>query len=222
MTRVGSHGWARALAALLIAVPLAARASTPPDGASTNTPVQIVDAALRDTVAALATPADAVPTRSERLRLVFTRYFDVAQMGRNSVGATWRLVAPAQQTQFLVTFETFLITSYVGPLEHAGDLKFGPARMVEPPPGPAGDGADGIARVRVDLVSTDGPPNAVLIALHRGDDGGYRIVDVAAEAVSLGHVLAADFGAFLRRNGGRLDALVGALQEKIAGAARAP
>jgi ABC-type transporter MlaC component len=94
--------------------------------------------------------------------------------------------------------------------------------MIDPPPGSTDDGASGIARVRVDVVSTDGPPSAVLVALRRGDDGCYRIIDVAAEAVSLGHVLAADFGAFLRRNGGRLDALVGALQEKIAGAARTP
>src|SRR5579871_2524407 len=162
MTRVGPHSWAGTLAALLVAVPIAAHASMPPDGAPANTPAQTVDAALRDTISALATPTDAVPTRSERLRLVITRYFDVAQMGRNSVGAAWGLVAPAQQTQFLVTFETFLVTSYVGPLERAGDLRFGPARMLDPTPASATDGANGIARVRVDIVSTDGPPSAVL------------------------------------------------------------
>jgi phospholipid transport system substrate-binding protein len=169
-------------------------------------------------MAALApTTEGGSPTPAERLRPVLARYFDVAQLGRNSVGAGWKLVAPAQQADFLATFESFLAVGYIDPLGHAGDLKFSPARVIA---GPNPDDAVARVLVRVDVRSGEDPPRPVLVALSRGGDGRYRIVDVTAESISLGRVLAADFGAFLHRNGDRLDALVAALHDKIASAIR--
>jgi ABC-type transporter MlaC component len=72
--------------------------------------------------------------------------------------------------------------------------------------------------VASDLRSGDAAPRTILFAVSRADDGHYRIVDVSAEGVSLGRLLTADFGGFLSRNGGRLEALVGVLQEKVANA----
>ncbi|MBI3517450.1 MAG: ABC transporter substrate-binding protein [Proteobacteria bacterium] len=166
---------------------------------------------------ALAMPVGAaMPTRSEQLRLTITRYFDVAQLGRNSVGAAWQLIPPAQQADFLVTFENFLVTNYIGALTRPGELTFSRPRVINDAASGAPLPGDGRTVVRVDVQSSEGPPRPVLVALARRDDGSYRIVDVTAEAISLGNVLAADFSSFLRRNGGRLEALIGALHQKIA------
>jgi ABC-type transporter MlaC component len=203
------------LAALLVVMTPVARAEAPP---APDAPTQFVDAALHDTVSALGTPSNAVPTRSERLHAVLTRYFDVAQVGRNSVGAAWVLVPPAEQADFLATFENFLMASYVGSLAGADALTFGPARVIALPGDAFPPASDAAARVvvRVDVHRADAPAHAVLIALRRAGDGSYSIVDVSAEAISLGRLLAADFGAFLHRNGGRLEALATALRDKIA------
>jgi phospholipid transport system substrate-binding protein len=210
-------GWG-ALAMLLVGLPFAARAEAPTVPAAGEAPAQFVDIALHETLSALATPSEAAPSRSERLRAVLIRYFDVAEVGRNSVGPAWQLVAPAQQADFLATFESFLVASYVGALGRASDLSFGPSHVIVASAAEPAVAKAAIARtlVRVDVLSAEGPPHPVLIALSRADDGSYRIVDVSAEAVSLGRLLSADFGAFLRRNGGRLDALVTVLRDKIA------
>jgi phospholipid transport system substrate-binding protein len=223
MTRALPRGWSGALAALLLLMPLTTAAAPPSERPAPDDPAALVDVALAETVAALAPTTNAgaeagAPARAERLRAVLTRYFDVAQLGRNSVGAGWKLVAPAQQADFLATFESFLATGYVDSLGHAGDLRFSPARVIAAPD--LGD-VDARTMVRVDVRVGDEPPSKVLVALSRGDDGCYRIVDVTAESISLGRVLAADFGAFLKRNGGRLEALVAALHDKIAIAVRA-
>jgi ABC-type transporter MlaC component len=209
-----------AITALLLVLPVAARAESAATVA--DDPAGVVDCALRDTLTALRAPPEEPPTRRERLHAVLARYFDIGEIGRNSVGAAWRLVPPAQQADFLVTFETFLVTSYVGSLGRAGDLRFGPAHLVAAQAVAAGRPADDRrALVRVDALTADGPPHPVLVVLSRGDDARYRIVDVSAESISLGRVLAADFRGFLSRNGGRLEALAAALREKIAGTERA-
>ena len=100
-------------------------------------------------------------------------------------------------------------------MRRRGDLRFSPARVI------AGSGpgdASALTVVRVDVRTDDETSHPVLVALSRDDGGRYRIVDVTAESISLGRVLAADFGSFLHRNGDRLEALVAALHGKIASA----
>src|SRR3954468_21996022 len=97
MTTLVPRRWSGALAPLLLVVAIAAHAESPPNEAPPTSPAACVDAALRDMTLALATPIDAQPTRAERLRTVIARYVDIAQLGRNTVGAAWTLVPPAQQ-----------------------------------------------------------------------------------------------------------------------------
>jgi len=202
---------ASALAALPMLFPFAAAAA--PDLPPADGSTQFVDAALHDTIEALGAPA---PARSEQLRAVFARYVDVAQLGRNCVGSAWLLVGPEQQAAFLVTFESFLITGYGGSLGQPGTVSFGPAQVVEPPSSVPPSEREHRSFVRVEARGKDGPPHPVLLTLERRDDGSYRIVDISAQSVSLGRTLAADFGGFLSHNGGRLEALMGALRQKIA------
>jgi phospholipid transport system substrate-binding protein len=56
----------------------------------------------------------------------------------------------------------------------------------------------------------------VLFLVGRADDGSYRVVDVIAAAISMSKLLSADFSAVLHSNGGRFDALIDALQQKLA------
>jgi ABC-type transporter MlaC component len=222
MTALVPRRWSGALATLLVAVALAAHAESLPEEAWPASPTECVDAALRDMTIALAAPPETQPTRTERLRAVMVRYVDIAQLGRNTVGATWALVPAAQQADFLATFQNFLAIRVSGSLGKPDELNFGPARVIEPKASrrtvsaPANDAAKFPTLVATDLRSGDGVPRTILFAVGHGDDGRYRIVDVSAEGISLGRLLTADFSGFLNRNGGRLEALVSVLQEKVA------
>lgn len=213
MTRALSRRWLCALAVLSVSLPFAAFAGSPADD-----PTQFVDAAMHDMAIALETPATATtPTRSEQLHAVLTHYFDIAQLGRNSVGAAWLLVAPERQAAFVVTLENFLITGYCGGIVRPGELSFGPAHVI---PSAAPAEASGRIAVAIEARGSDGDTHPIRLALARRDDGEYRIVDVSAESISLGRLLAEDFGAVLHRNGGHVEALAVALQDKIAARSR--
>jgi phospholipid transport system substrate-binding protein len=203
--------WAMGVVALALACGTA-RAEAP-SPASIDDPCRFVDLALHDTLAVIASTPPASPDSGARLREVLTRYVDVAQLGRNTVGRAWGVVAPAQQLAFLATFENFLIAGYAGSLSGADQLSFEPSTLVSSATGPDDET---ISLVRADLRAPDGPPHAVLFAVSRPVGGVNRITDVATEGVSLRKLLAADFGAFLRSNGNRLEYLVDALQQKIA------
>jgi phospholipid transport system substrate-binding protein len=200
------------LAALPVMLPLAAAAASP-DLSPADSPTHFVDAALHDTVVAMAQPA---PARGEQLRAVFQRYVDVPQLGRNCVGPAWLLVGPDQQAAFLATFETFLITGYGGSMGQPGAITFAPSEIAPPPAQAAAVDPSRRILVRVEARGSDGPPHPLLLTLDRHDDDSYRIVDISAQSISLGRTLAADFSGFLSHNGGKLDSLMGALKQKIA------
>ena len=189
--------------ALLVILPSAARADDVSDGAR-----QLVDSAMADTVAALAAPAGATGERDDRLRALVDRYVDVTALGRSAVGGFWQHAEPGQRDGFLTEFRSFLLVSYVGSMARAEQLRFAPATVIE---------ADQHrALVRTEIRAADGPPHPILITVTCADDGRQRITDVAAQGISLRAVLIADFGAFLRRNGGRFEALIDNLRAKIA------
>jgi ABC-type transporter MlaC component len=136
------------------------------------------------------------------------RYVDIGGLGRSSAGAVWQRAEPTQQDGYLVAFRNFLIVSYVGSIARADDLHFTPATVVS---------ADAQhALVRTEVTSSDGVARPILITVTWSDDAGCRITDIAAEGISLRSLLSADFGAFLRRNGGRLEALMDRLRDKVA------
>lgn len=213
MAQAASTRWPAMLLVCLLALPLVARAEPLPDH-----PIPFVEAALHDMAGVLAGPTGA-GTRSERLRGVVARYFDLAALSHNCIGPAWLLLSSSQQNEFKDTVESYLITGYVGSLDGGLDgVSFGTPRLVDAPKPAAttlADDDDRKALVRFDVRGADGSPHPVLIALYRGDDG-YRIVDVSAEAISLGRLLADDFRAFLRRNVGGVEALVAVLRGKIA------
>jgi ABC-type transporter MlaC component len=168
---------------------------------------RLVDAAIQDTVQVLGAPATSRSDATERLRTLLDRYVDLPRIGRDSLGTYWRRATAEQQTGFLALFESFLAAGYSSSVAKLGAIRFGPTTVVE--------SGDGLTAIQSDVQLGDGTSAPVLFLVGRSADGSYRVVDVIAAAISLSKLLSADFGAVLRSNGGQVDALINALQQKL-------
>jgi phospholipid transport system substrate-binding protein len=168
----------------------------------------LVEAAIQDTVQVLGAPQHSRSETTERLRTLLDRYVDLPRVGRDSLGSYWRRATAEQQAGFLALFENFLVAGYSSSAAKLGAIRFGPTSVVER--------SGGVTVIQSDVQLSDGGAAPVLFLVGRADDGSYRVVDVIAAAISLSRLLSADFGAVLRSNGGRFDALIDALQQKLA------
>lgn len=199
-----------ALAGAALALLLAwsgARADEPGDPA-----VRLVSAALADTGKVFADPQQTRAQATDGLRALLERYVDLPHVGQDSLGGHWRRATAEQQAAFVALFERFLATGYSSSVAKLGGLRFGTPAVTER--------SDAATVVRADVQASDGSVYPVLFTVARGDDGNWRVTDVVAAAISMSKLLSADFGAFLRANGGRFDALLDALERRATASAR--
>ncbi|MEJ0068622.1 MAG: ABC transporter substrate-binding protein [Pseudomonadota bacterium] len=176
--------------------------------ASSDPARQLVDAAIQDSLQVVGAPQLSRSDATERLRTLLDRYVDLPRVGRETLGTYWRRASAEQQAGFLALFESFLAVGYSSSVAKLGAIRFGPTSVVER--------ADDLTVIQSDVQLGDGGACPVLFLVGRSDDGSYRVVDVIAAAISMSKLLSADFGAVLRSNGGRFDALIDALQQKLA------
>ena len=204
--RRGLIAMAGAALALLLAWS-GAHADEPGDAA-----VKLVNAALADTSKVFADPQQSRAEATARLRALIEHYVDLPRVGQESLGAHWRRATPEQQAAFVALFERFLANGYSGSVAKFAGLRFGAPAVTER--------SDAATVVRADVQVPDGTVFPVLFTVARGDDGSWRMTDVVAAAISMSKLLSADFGAFLRSNGGRFDALLDALEHRVSASAR--
>jgi phospholipid transport system substrate-binding protein len=144
--------------------------------------------------------------RSTRFRVLLNEGFDVQHIGRFVLGRFWRTASEEERTEYLRLFEDFIVHSYAKRFrEYAGEnLKVMGTRT-------AGDGE---AYVLTDLLRPSGPPVRVEWRLRR-DGSGFKIVDVLIESVSMSITQRDDFSATIQRAGGRVEALLAVLRDKV-------
>ena len=173
---------------------------------------RVAEAAIAAGVQAFAKPDPSQPELSgpeaqRRLRVLIDQHVDIPRIARSILGRHWRAAATEQQDTFLALFETYLINAFAGAAANMAGVTFGPVSVIE--------AGDALTVVRTDMRLAGEPPRPVLIALGRADDGSWRILDVVAEAISLTKTMGADFSAFLRLNGGKLEVLNATLQQRL-------
>ncbi len=206
--RRAAWGWLLSTLAAL-ALGLASAGSAP--AATADDPAQLlVEAALHDTVQVFGPGPASQTERTQRLRALLDRYVDLPRIGRDSLGTHWRRATPEQQGAFLMLFEDLLSATYAASASVAkvGSLRFGAPAVVERD--------DAVTVVRADVQMSDGAPLPVLFLVGRSDDGSYRITDVVAAAISMSRLLSADFVGVLHTNGGQFNALIDAMEHKLA------
>jgi len=144
--------------------------------------------------------------REIRFRALLADGFDVPLIARFVMGRYWRVASEAERAEYLQLFEDFIVATYSQRFgEYAGEnLKVVNTRATP----------DGEAWVLSDLLRPSGPPVKVEWRL-RKEGSSFKITDVVVEGVSMSITQRDDFSATIQRAGGRVDALLAQLRDKV-------
>ncbi len=162
----------------------------------------------QDVAAVLANDSLGEAEQAAAFRRLLLQRFDTARIADFVLGRYRQRGSDAERAAFRAVFVDYIVATYARRLSrYEGEMP-----RVE---GLVPDDRPGHVTVRSRVRPPSGPAVEVLWRLHEGGEG-WRIVDVVVEGVSLGITQRAEFAAFLGANGGRIPALTGALEKKMA------
>ena len=153
-------------------------------------------------------PSVSPAQRVARFRQLFHEDFDVPGIGQFVLGRYWRTATPEEQQEFLRLFQEYIVQAYAARLgEYGGE----PFRVTGSRP----SGEETVVISEIDR------PNAGRVQVDwylvsRG--GAPKISDVYVGGVSMKVTQRDEFAAVIQRNGGRVEALLAQLRQKIAAA----
>jgi phospholipid transport system substrate-binding protein len=151
-------------------------------------------------------PSVSPTQRVARFRQLFQDDFDVPGIGQFVLGRYWRTASPEEQQEFLRLFQEYIVQAYAARLgEYGGE----PFRVLGSRP----NGDETVVTSQIDR------PNAGRVLVdwyltNRG--GGLKITDVYVGGVSMKVTQRDEFASVIQRNGGRVDALLAQLRQRIA------
>lgn len=199
----------RAFAALAIFAALyagigSARADQPADGAeaqnfihtlASNALVLVNDKSLSDR------------DRADRFRTLFVAAFDLPEIGKFVLGRHWKTATADQQKAFVKAFEDYTVLTWSTRFKDYSGVSF------------TVDGAspqdDGFWQVDLRILRSQGEPLPLSWRIHKVD-GAWRITDILVEGVSMALTQRQDFASAMQASGGSLDALLDAMDKKVA------
>lgn len=130
--------------------------------------------------------------------------FDLATIGRFSLGKYWRAANPSQRSEYQRLFEDMLVDVYTARFGSYNGQKMVTisSQVVD-----AND-----VMVASQIIPVDGSSPINIDWRVRLTDGRYKIVDVMVEGISMAVTQRADFGAVIDRGGGDVAVLINHLK----------
>ncbi len=204
---MSGHSEIRRLAALILVIGLGVHAV--PAGASPTGAQAFVQNLGDEILTALGQRTVSEREAYETFQGIFSRGFDVPWIGRFVLGRYWRVATSDQQGRFIALFEEMVVQNYM--------IQFSDLRGVEfEVTGAEQRGQRNDVFVTTAIRPTpEAKPALVDWVVRPQQDDGYRIIDVRVEGISMGITQRREFASVIQRNGGRIDPLLVALQEKV-------
>ncbi len=166
--------------------------SASPDGAA-----HFIEGLIDEAIAVLRIPVEERVSRESQFRTLLQDKFDVPLITRLVVGRHWRRATDAQKQAFMLVFEEHIVKIYTSQLgvynEEIVAIRNVASRTER----------DTIVGTEV-MRSSDAPLQ--LDWLVREEAGAYRVIDIAAEGVSLMTTKRSEFSSVIQRDG--LDGLI--------------
>ncbi|HZS83796.1 MAG TPA: ABC transporter substrate-binding protein [Stellaceae bacterium] len=187
-----------AILLLLLGTPLAARGADDASGFISDLGKRAIEI-----LTSPATPAD----REQSFRALFDEGFDVPTIARFVLGPYWRTASDAQRQEFTKLFEAYIVHAYTVRFSeyHQEQFKVAGTR-------PEGDTA---ALVSSQIIRTAGAPPVKVDWRVSKTERGLKITDVIVEGISMAVTERQEFASVIQRGGGRVDALLKLLREKL-------
>lgn len=195
-------------AALLVAQSDTARAM------QAASPSALINQLVSQATALLKDKQMAEPQREAKFRNLLKAGFDIPRISRFVLGRYWRSATDQQREQFLKLFEDWIVRTYSARFRsYSGET----IRVTGTRPE---SGATTV--VLSQFISPGGaPPAKVEWHVRKTGKNDYAVVDVSVEGVSMALTERDQIAAVADRNGGTIDGLNRALQQKINGTASA-
>jgi phospholipid transport system substrate-binding protein len=149
--------------------------------------------------------ANAGAAREAGVRRVLEAHFDLAYMGRSTLGSYWSQATPEQQDRFLKASASAEARAYAE--------RFGQYRGQTVTVGRINSRGNGVSIVDSKLNQNDGDPVAIQWEV-RNEGQGPRIVDVKTEGVSMIMTRRAEFISYIRNHGGQVESLIDELEAR--------
>ena len=154
-------------------------------------------------IAILQTPGSEKIERREKFRSLFFTGFDLETIGKFVLGRYWRTATPEQLDEYLILFPEFIVDTYAARFDSYAGETFDILQVVPI------DDRDSI--VNTNIFGTDGTPFRVDYRV-RKSDGGFNIVDVMVEGVSLSVTHRSEIASVVNREG--MNGLLAKLREQ--------
>ncbi|MBU3655696.1 MAG: ABC transporter substrate-binding protein [Alphaproteobacteria bacterium] len=173
-----------------------------------NTPENFVNSLSQRAISSLTASGISDTDREARFRELFLSSFDDLTIARFVLSSYWRVATEAQRGAFRDLFREVLVRTYARRFAgyHGETLTVQGSQ-----PMPQGGGSE----VNTVLNRGSEPPVDVKWRLSQGADGQYRVIDLVVEGVSMSVTQRNEYLALIQRNGGNVDALIAALQQRL-------
>ena len=196
----------RVIRTLLFAVALAFAAA--PAGADDANPAAsaFMQSLGSKAINELTDPAVPQSDRQARFRTLLDEHFDMPAIAKFTLGRYWRTATDEQRTEFRKLFEDFLVQSYSTRFSEYHGEGFVVAGST------TDDGGTIVVHSKIDMPSSED----IRVDWHlRATDGGFVIVDIVVEGVSMAVTQRSEFASVIQSRGG-VAGLLDALRAKNA------
>ncbi len=155
------------------------------------------------------------PQRDVVFHKMFVEKFDVPAIARFALGRHWREATPAEQQTYMQEFETMIVKVYGQRFSGYAGQSFN--ILGSKPLETAGD-----ELVRSNIAQPDGGPSVAIDWRVRNTGGGYKIIDVIVEGVSMSITQRNEFDSIIQSSGGQVSGLLAEMKKRASNPAAAP
>ncbi len=144
-----------------------------------------------------------------RFREILRKSFDLKSIGRFVLGSYYNVATDDQRQQYQQAFENMIVDAYALRFRDYSGGSFKTGRETK-------QGRD--TMVESQIMQGNGAPPINVTWRVRSEPEGYKIVDVAVEGVSMSATERSEFSSVIDRNGGKVQALIDAMNNHQIGA----
>ncbi len=145
--------------------------------------------------------------RNRRFQELMDEAFDVPLISRFVLGRYWRQATEAERTEYVRLFRELIVQSYARRFADFNGAQF---RVI----GTSVPNEDGDVMVAVEGLVPSKPPIKLDVRVRQGGST-QKVIDVAIEGISMAITQRDEFSSVIQRGGGRLEALLASLRERV-------